>query len=77
MLLKYFEIDSKCNTILGVIKSTFELKKQNMLYHPNTGCFFDWLPPLDPTQITSITDQGGIKWGIRGSGILDSEGSHR
>ena len=21
--------------------------------------------------------QGGIKWGIRGSGILDSEGSHR
>ena len=22
-------------------------------------------------------DQGGIKWGIRGSGILDSEGSHR
>ena len=23
------------------------------------------------------TEQGGIKWGIRGSGILDSEGSHR
>ena len=26
---------------------------------------------------TSTYDQGGIKWGIRGSGILDSEGSHR
>ena len=26
---------------------------------------------------SSTTEQGGIKWGIRGSGILDSEGSHR
>ena len=34
MLLKCFEIDSKCNAMLGMIKSTFELKKQNMLYHP-------------------------------------------
>ena len=25
----------------------------------------------------SYSKQGGIKWGIRGSGILDSEGSHR
>ena len=24
-----------------------------------------------------ISRQGGIKWGNRGSGILDSEGSHR
>ena len=30
---------------------------------------------LDEVGICSA--QGGIKWGIRGSGILDSEGSHR
>ena len=30
------------------------------------------------TQMVLISqEQGGIKWGIRGSGILDSEGSHR
>ena len=28
MLLKCFEIDSKCNAMLGMIKSTFELKNK-------------------------------------------------
>ena len=28
-------------------------------------------------QSSHTIHQGGIKWGIRGSGILDSEGSHR
>ena len=35
---------------------------------------------LCPTLLAmcpSLYRQGGIKWGIRGSGILDSEGSHR
>ena len=32
----------------------------------------DW-----PLPRWAFAEQGGIKWGIRGSGILDSEGSHR
>ena len=37
------------------------------------------LLPLHIDDVMNLDNchQGGIKWGIRGSGILDSEGSHR
>ena len=37
--------------------------------------FFNHVGQLGP-HVGDVA-QGGIKWGIRGSGILDSEGSHR
>ena len=61
-----------CQTILNDERLISKLKEGDILILSPTSMAAIF-STLDPSSVA----QGGIKWGIRGSGILDSEGSHR
>ena len=80
----WYDCGSDCG-LGGTYQVTFDSAILSFIFSqvPEGCCKWKKETPGGSWQATNTTSeevsmqQGGIKWGIRGSGILDSEGSHR